>query len=32
MIEIVAADAALAQRYRLLTSMPGVGVLCWLAR
>ena len=25
LVEIVAADAALAHRYRLLTSMPGVG-------
>jgi transposase len=25
MVEIVASDAALAHRYRLLTSMPGVG-------
>ncbi len=27
MVEIVAADAALAHRYRLLTSMPGVGAV-----
>ena len=31
LVEIVKADPALAHRYRLLTSMPGVGP-CWLAR
>ena len=31
LVDIVAADAALVHRYRLLTSMPGVG-RSWLAR